>query len=368
MKESEPRRFPPQTVIDKPEVGVASESSSRLRREIVTSTGRLLKVTTVFDTYWRFAAARQEIFMRRLEGIRPPWSDDPILSTYRFTNPYRASDRVSQYMIRHVLYDGDRSIEEVFFRALLFRLFNKVETWERLDSVLGPLTWGDFDYGSYVEVLDAATGSGQRIYSGAYIIPSPRFGSQRKHHNQLKLLERMMNEGVPHRVRAAGSFLEVFDIIRSYPSFGNFLSFQFSIDLNYSEILEFSENEFVVAGPGAQAGIRKCFSDMGGASYEEVIQTVAEVAKGEFERLDLTFKTLWGRELHLVDYQNLFCEVDKYARVAFPTLTAESPRRRIKRKYSPNPAPLPQWYPPKWKLRVPRALLKPQVNGTRWNA
>ncbi|HEX9428843.1 MAG TPA: nucleotide kinase domain-containing protein [Candidatus Bathyarchaeia archaeon] len=311
---------------------------------------------------------RQEIFMRRLEGIRPPWSDDPILSMYRFTNPYRASDRVSQYLIRHVLYEGDQSIEEVFFRALLFRLFNKIETWERLASALGPLTWGDFDYDSYVEVLDATTGSGQRIYSGAYIIPSPRFGRLRKHQNHLKLLQRMMIESVPDRVHTADSLLEVFNIIRSYPSFGNFLSFQFSIDLNYSEILDFSENDFVAAGPGAQAGIRKCFSDMGGASHEEVIQAVAEVAKEEFEKRDLTFKTLWGRALHLVDYQNLFCEVDKYARVAFPTMTAESTRRRIKRKYHPNPAPLPQWYPPKWKLRVPKALLRSEVNGTRWNA
>ena len=326
--------------------------------ELITRSGRLLKSTPVLDTYWRFAATRQEIFMRRLAGMGPPFTDDPILSTYRFTNPYRASDRVSQYLIRHVLYQGDQSIEEVFFRALLFRLFNKIETWERLDSELGPLTWGDFDYHSYAGVLDSAAGSGLGIYSGAYIIPSPPFGSRRKHRNHLKLLQRMMVECAPERVCAADSLSEVFDIIDSYPSFGNFLSFQFSIDLNYSEILGFAESEFVIAGPGAKAGIRKCFSDVSDASPEEVIEAVARVAKEEFERLDLTFKTLWGRELQLVDHQNLFCEVDKYTRPTIPSRPGGSFRSRLKRKYHLNPLPLPQWYPPKWGLRLPSRLLK----------
>jgi len=37
---------------------------------------------------------------------------------------------------------------------------------------------------------------------------------------------------------------------RDYPSLGDFLTFQFTIDLNYSEPIAFSEMEFVVAGPG----------------------------------------------------------------------------------------------------------------------
>lgn len=44
----------------------------------------------------------------------------------------RAADRVSQYLIRHVAYEGDQAMEEVVFRVLLFKFFNKVGTWERL--------------------------------------------------------------------------------------------------------------------------------------------------------------------------------------------------------------------------------------------
>ena len=117
-------------------------------------------------------------------------------------------------------------------------------------------------------------------------------------------------------------------------------------------VLDFSEMEFVVAGPGARDGIRKCFKDTAGLTEAEVIQVMAERADAEFERLGMRFQSLWGRPLQLIDCQNVFCEVSKYARVAHPEVTGESGRTRIKQKYTPGIAPIPQWYPPKWELKV----------------
>ncbi|MHC5826214.1 MAG: nucleotide kinase domain-containing protein, partial [Nostoc sp.] len=51
-----------------------------------------IKPTVVFNTYWQFAAERQKIFFKKLENAPMPWTDDTILSTYKFTNAYRASD------------------------------------------------------------------------------------------------------------------------------------------------------------------------------------------------------------------------------------------------------------------------------------
>ncbi len=72
--------------------------------------------TPVFETFWRFAAERQNIFFRRLDHTALSWTNDPILQRYKFTNAYRASDRVSQYLIRNVIYEGDQSPSEIFFR------------------------------------------------------------------------------------------------------------------------------------------------------------------------------------------------------------------------------------------------------------
>jgi hypothetical protein len=131
---------------------------------------------------------------------------------------------------------------------------------------------------------------------------------------------------------------------------GDFLAFQYVIDLNYGALLNFSEMEFVMPGPGARGGIQKCFRDLGGLSEADVIRLVAENQQGEFERRDLTFPDLWGRPLQLIDCQNLFCEVDKYARVAHPEATNAGGRTRIKQVLRAAGRPSWPWYPPKWGI------------------
>jgi len=323
-------------------------------RKIRIAPGRNLIATPVFDSYWSFAAARQDLFMRRLGGAPPPWTTDPIIAAHRFTNVYRAADRVSQYLIRHVLYAGIPNAEEVFFRALLFKFFNRIDTWELLVEHLGePPTWKGFEIERYARIFDEAHARGERLYSAAYIMPSPPFGSPRKHRNHLQLLDRMMRDGAPKLVGQASSLQKVFEILRGYPSLGDFLAFQFAIDLNYSEIIDFSEMDFVVAGPGARNGIAKCFSDTSGMTEAEIIEHVTRISDEEFARLGLRFQKLGGtRPLQLIDCQNLFCEVDKYARVAHPEYSGTSGRTRIKQKFSANRAALPQFYPPKWGLNV----------------
>jgi alpha-glutamyl/putrescinyl thymine pyrophosphorylase clade 1 len=96
--------------------------------------GRLLHPTPVFITYWRFAAKRHAIYIARVAGQPGPWTDDPVLLRHRFTNCYRAADRVSQHLIRRVCYTGSQQAEEIVFRTLLFRMFNRVSTWELLSG------------------------------------------------------------------------------------------------------------------------------------------------------------------------------------------------------------------------------------------
>src|SRR5215471_411906 len=111
--------------------------------------------TIAYETYWRFAAERLAIFYRRLRDPVGPWTTDPILRAYRFTNVFRASDRVSQYLIREIQYRADRSQDprEVFFRTILFKIFNKIETWEALEYVHGPLRWRTVDLDAVHQTL-----------------------------------------------------------------------------------------------------------------------------------------------------------------------------------------------------------------------
>jgi hypothetical protein len=241
-------------------------------------------------------------------------------------------------------------LEEVFFRTILFKLFNRIETWEHLVRSVGPITWKTLQLSRAEVALDSLMASGQPVYSAAYIMPSPPFGQVRKHANHLRLLEHMMRDGAPRKVANANSLRDVFSTLRSYPSIGDFLAYQFAIDLNYGPHIVFSEMDFVVAGPGARDGIKKCFAETGGLDEADVIRVVTELAPSEFERLGLRFPSLRGRPLQLIDCQNLFCETDKYARVAHPEFSGVSGRTRIKQKFSPKRQPFSEFYPPRWGI------------------
>lgn len=209
-------------------------------------------------------------------------------------------------------------------------------------------------------------GSSRKVYSAAYIMPSPNFGQIRKHANHLALLQRMMDERLPLRVAAADSLRSVYELLLSYPGLRPFLAFQYSIDLNYSSLIEFDESDYVVAGPGALDGISKCFSRASLISPQNVINAVVERQYEEFGSRGLDFKGLFGRPLMPIDCQNIFCEISKYARAAHPDTPGSNGRTKIKQKYRGHGAqsvPTP-FFPPKWNL-----VVKPlQAEAAAWQA
>jgi hypothetical protein len=312
----------------------------------------MIKTTGIYDLYWKFAAERQKIFYKRLQGQVIGLTDDPILQSYRFTNAYRASDRVSQFLIKDVIYIGDQSPQEVFFRTLLFRFFNRISTWKKLcASLKSNVSYADYDFKLYDEILTKLIESKNKIYSAAYIMPSGirEFGFSRKHQNNLKLLEIMMRDNVPDKIAGAKNLRTVFNLLKSYPTLGDFLAYQYTIDLAYSNLDCGLESDFIVPGPGALRGIQKCFRDTGKLSSSDVIQYVSERQYEEFSSRDIEFQSLFGRSLQLIDCQNLFCEIDKYARAHSPEITVGG-RTKIKQRFSLNKDDIKIFYPPKWGL------------------
>ena len=76
----------------------------------------MIKRQEVYDLYWYFAYERQNIFLKKKEGLNPPYTEDKILQEYKFCNSYRVNDRVS--LLRFVPHgkgttDMDLSKEEL---------------------------------------------------------------------------------------------------------------------------------------------------------------------------------------------------------------------------------------------------------------
>lgn len=308
----------------------------------------------VYRAYWHLACERQSIFERRVRDEPAPWTDDEILRTYKFTNPYRASDRVTQFLIRDVIYKHpELRAEDHLARIVFFRLFSRPATWRAIESRLGPLESATLRGAALPRVLEDLQRQGP-IYTSAFILCANRaFGFERKYMNHIALVRAMLARGrLPRAVAGAKSLRELYDALTEYPLIGPFMAYQLAIDINYSELTDFCEDEFTAPGPGAERGIRKVFPnaqrrDMPGLIMR-MVREQEEVATFAGRKPPLLFER---RRLHAIDCQNLFCELDKYARVRFPEL--RSNRIRIKSRFMPSSEPLVLFYPPKWKIPLP---------------
>ena len=263
----------------------------------------------VYDLYWYFACERQNIFIKKLNGEPAPWTKDLILQEYKFCNSYRVNDRVSQYLLKNVIYNGKSySNEDMLFRILLFKLFNKESTWELLLNNFEDINLKNFNFNEYSSVLEKAISNGIKIYNDAYIsCANKAFGYDRKHDNHLALLNKMFNgDKMQNKIVKCKTMEEVFNIIKSYPLIGNFMAYQLVTDINYSEVVNWKEDESTVA------------------------------------------KRIGKRPLQLIDCQNIFCELNKYCRQALPEL--KSNRTKIKKRYIQKGEKINYMYPPKWKI------------------
>jgi hypothetical protein len=312
----------------------------------------------VYAAYWQLAAERQRIFERRNVAIAPaPWTADEILSRYKFTNPWRASDRVSQFLIRDVIYaDPQVPAEDLIGRIVLFRLFSRPATWRALEERLGPIRRATLGDRRLPVVLSELQAKGP-IYTSAFILCATKaYGHDRKYLNHLDLVRHMLRGGrLPRAVARARSLEDVYEVLRSFPLIGPFMAYQLAIDINYSELLNVSENDFTVAGPGAERGIRKVFPEVTRRDMPTMIHRMVAYQESACAELGIAAPKLFGLPLRAIDCQNLFCELDKYARVRFPELVTN--RSRIKAKFVASTEPLELFYPPKWGIndRLPGA-------------
>jgi hypothetical protein len=230
----------------------------------------------IFQYYFYFIQERMNIFWNKLNDIAPPWSKDEIFQNYKFTNVYRASDRVSQYLIKKVIYNDEDNFteEDILLRILVFKIFNKIETWEFLENNIGKLKYDNFNLAEINNLLTARRAN-TPIFNNAYMMSGTHSlynNLDFKHEKWLQMVKNeMIENGIIKKIIKAKSLKEVYDLLRGCSFIGDFLAYQYAIDFNYSTVINFSEDSFVKAGIGSIRGIKKCFEPLGKNTFEEAI-------------------------------------------------------------------------------------------------
>jgi hypothetical protein len=308
-----------------------------------------------FQYYFYFMEERMKIFWKRYHEESLPWTKDPTFSKHKFTNVYRASDRVSQFLIRQVIYHPEvKSLgeEDILLRVLMFKIFNKIETWQFLKGEIGTLSLSNFNVDTIVRLLSERQ-QDKAIFSRAYMMTgshSNYLAYKSKHEKWLRMVDQeIIRKGILHEIIKAKSLSEIFNLLRNCAFIGDFLAYQYAIDFNYTPVINFSENSFVKAGIGAIRGIKKCFINSGGNSYEDLIRYTQDHLMECQEKYEYTeFINLFGRAPQLIDLQNCFCETDKLLRAKLPELKIDNVR--IKQRFIGNPEKINYFFPPKWDI------------------
>ncbi len=120
---------------------------------------------------------------------RWPWTDDHILQTYKFCNVFRATDRVSQFMIRDVAYghDTESTAKDRIFQIVAFRTFSKIQTWRCMKEELdGAPRLEHLQSGAFQRALDQVKAANGGLYTGAFTLCANKaFGFDEKHRNHV---------------------------------------------------------------------------------------------------------------------------------------------------------------------------------------
>jgi hypothetical protein len=278
------------------------------------------------NLFWYFISERQHVWYRRvIEGKQHPWTDDEILRKYRFTNVYRQLDPGTQYVIQEIL-EKDATRRDKIFNVMLYRLIGRLETHD--DLGFQPLETFDPD-GFEEDLKRRRDDRNETIFTGAYMVAGyNQLGSSDKVENVAHLFGQIASnkEFFDHLI-STESAREAYDLIKSQPGFGNFLSYQVLVDLLYpincyggDAVLPFSPNEWSSPGPGAQKGLKRLVEDFDGFDRLELMRWLQRNQQQEFSRLDLDFPHLRSEdgqrvELSLPNIQNCLCEFYKYHKI-----------------------------------------------------
>lgn len=252
-------------------------------------------------SFWEFVAERADIWHRK-EVLRgpPPWTDDPILAAYRFTNVRRADDIGTIWYVKNIGEATD-NWEELLWATMLYRMINNVAWFEELGQVPSLSYWRE-----YRELTIANIHRCSPPHSPAYMILARRKGSRVDSLiENLDRAEKVWGE-IATQVFSSPTTEEAWKVLIQLHDVGGFLAYQILRDLILVRRVPFNDNDFTHIGPGAAYTLRHL---SGETNYDQQYDFLLG---------------LWHRQpplrvmspLCLGDVENCLCEYGKYVKIS----------------------------------------------------
>ena len=262
-----------------------------------------------------FIWEREAIRIARENGHPAPWTADPVLRKYKFTNIRRRDDRGSQWVIKHLIQPNGNRLD-LWFTLLVARLVNWPPTLQALiQAGVLPCSPEEFDAAQFESVLEALRATGVKVYSGAYMLYPTKnpginkartvakyiIGSAIEHADDISA-SLWNNEGGMSIERFVAELSKCFGI-------STFIAGQVAADLTYTGMDVEDFLTYAPIGPGSSRGLnyllgKPPFATWGQKDFNSQLRNIYAEVFDQLEIVDLT--------LH--DVQNCMCEYSKYCR------------------------------------------------------
>jgi alpha-glutamyl/putrescinyl thymine pyrophosphorylase clade 1 len=259
-----------------------------------------------------------ELRIQGLEHTHPYFKSHPSCQNRRYM------DRESQYFIQDRLsYEGNYPITDAFFHLI----FRKASTYRTVRDILGDYPGNLLGKHELKPVLEAL----QTIeipFTGAYLVPHRAREFATKVEGWLDLFS--WHKGNFEVLQKYGEARTAYTVFRNIRGIGDFLAMQFSTEIGWLDCTKYSGNEWVVPGNGAVRGLQK----LGLNKYEFnsfLFELVVYQPNKHKNWLPMT----------LMDFQNTFCEFDKFTR--YLGGYDNQGREKMKRLRKPHATPITEF-------------------------
>lgn len=256
--------------------------------------------------FWYWINERHRIWTVRQTRREPPWTDDPILAHWKFTNVFRRLDRVS------VAYaDRMKTAGNLAWETFLFRTFNWPPTFDLLREHGLDKKWSQK---KAARLLTRHKDQGNKVFTGAYIITNSGSDVPKVDLACQSLTGIWKDRADLEQFLLGCTTLEEAwkGLLGCAPMVGPFVAYELVSDFRWSYLSNATDiNTWAHAGPGAVRGLNRIFR--GGPKNGALTNKTAEMhqllMKAPENRAD------WVPELEMRDVEHSLCEYDKYMRV-----------------------------------------------------
>lgn len=250
--------------------------------------------------------------MRKDSGQPQPWTDDPILATYRFCNVRREDDRVTVW-VRDNIRRPYADHPYLWVMLCIARQINWPATLEHLMKVGA---WPGTDNREFLSAmtreLNAWKLAGNKVYTGAYMISAPQAkGADKQSYIAETVIGDLWNRRGDFRNWEGRTLQQTHELITRSKGWGQFMAYQAVVDMRFTSLLDSAEDRthWAAAGPGTIRGLNRLHERVVGSSLSQ------GQALSEMRAIYRVVQQETGVQMDFSDVPNILCETDKYLRV-----------------------------------------------------